>query len=51
MLACFSEEALVRDEGRDMIGRVDILEWMGDTTRKYRVTVTPTAVEQADGGR
>ena|SRR5882762_8309502 len=49
MLSAFSEEASVRDEGQDMIGRVAIREWMDETTRKYRVTVTPTGVSQVDG--
>lgn len=49
MLACFSDEASVRDEGRDMIGRAAIRKWMEETTRKYRVTVAPTGVGQADG--
>jgi SnoaL-like domain len=49
MLLAFSDQASVRDEGRDMTGHVAIREWMDDTTRKYRVTVIPTSVGQADG--
>jgi hypothetical protein len=48
MLSAFSDEASVHDEGQDMIGRAAIREWMDETTRKYRVTVTPTGVGQAD---
>ena len=48
MLSAFSDEASVHDEGQDMIGRVAIREWMDETTRKYRVTVTPTGVGRAD---
>jgi hypothetical protein len=51
MLSAFSDEALVRDEGLDMIGRVALREWMDDTTRKDRVTVTPTDVDRADYNR
>jgi ketosteroid isomerase-like protein len=47
MLSAFSDDALVRDEGQDMIGRAAIREWIDDTTRKYRVTLTPTGVRQA----
>ena len=48
MLSAFAEEASVRDEGRDMIGRTAIREWIGDTTRKYHVTLTPISVHHAD---
>jgi ketosteroid isomerase-like protein len=49
MLSAFSDDASVRDEGRDMIGRGAIREWMDETTRKYRVTATPSGVAHADG--
>jgi ketosteroid isomerase-like protein len=49
MLTAFSDEASVRDEGQDMIGRTAIRDWMDETTRKYRVTVTPLGVAEADG--
>jgi len=48
MLACFSEEARVRDEGRDMLGRVAIRAWMDETTRKYRPIIRPTSVAKED---
>ena len=48
MLAAFSDGASVRDEGRDMTGRIAIREWIDDTTRKYRITVMPTGVDRAD---
>ena len=48
MLSAFSDEASVHDEGQDMIGRAAIRESMSRTTRKYRVTVTPTGVGRAD---
>ncbi len=47
MLSAFSGEASVRDEGRDMIGRAAIRDWIEDTTRKYSITITPTGVRQA----
>jgi ketosteroid isomerase-like protein len=48
MLSAFSDDASVRDEGQDMIGRAAIREWIDGTTRKYRVTLTPTGGRQAD---
>jgi hypothetical protein len=48
MLSAFAEEASVRDEGRDMIGRTAIREWIDDTTRKYHVTLTPISVHHAE---
>lgn len=46
MLACFSEGALVHDEGRDRIGLAAIRAWMEETTRKYHPTVSPTKVAE-----
>jgi ketosteroid isomerase-like protein len=48
MLATFAADALVHDEKQDFVGRVAIREWIDGTTRKYRVTATPTGVDQAD---
>jgi hypothetical protein len=48
VLSAFADEASVRDEGQDMIGRAAIREWIEDTTRKYRVTLTPIGLSQAD---
>jgi ketosteroid isomerase-like protein len=48
VLSAFADDASVRDEGQDMIGRAAIRGWIDDTTRKYRVTLTPTGVRQAD---
>jgi len=50
MLAPFSAEAEVRDEGRVHAGRAAIRAWMEETTRKYRVTVVPEAAAE-EGGR
>lgn len=46
MLATFAADALVHDEKQDFAGRVAIREWIDSTTRKYRVTATPTGVDQ-----
>ncbi|OFX04755.1 MAG: hypothetical protein A3D94_02630 [Alphaproteobacteria bacterium RIFCSPHIGHO2_12_FULL_66_14] len=48
MLATFSDLASVCDEGQEMVGHLAIRNWMEETTRKYRVTVTPTGVDQSD---
>ena len=48
MLAVFSDQASVRDEGRDMVGHPAIRDWMEETSRKYRVTVQPTAIDQPE---
>jgi ketosteroid isomerase-like protein len=48
MLAPFSEQAVVKDEGQERRGRAAIREWMEETTRKYRVTVEVIDVAEAD---
>ena len=48
MLAVFSDQASVHDEGRDMVGHYAIRDWMEETSRKYRVTVQPTAIDQPE---
>jgi hypothetical protein len=47
MLATFSDQATVRDEGKDVVGRPAIRHWIEETTRKYSVSVTPTRVDQS----
>jgi ketosteroid isomerase-like protein len=49
MLAPFSADAVVKDEGRERRGRAAIREWMEETTRKYRDTVEVTGAIEADG--
>jgi hypothetical protein len=49
MLTCFAADASIRDEGKDLRGHTAIRAWIAETTGKYRVTVKPTALEQADG--
>jgi uncharacterized protein (TIGR02246 family) len=50
MLAPFTEDAHVRDEGEDHRGRAAVRAWMEKTTRKYRVTATPEETS-TDGDR
>jgi SnoaL-like protein len=51
MLSAFSDDAEIRDEGRHMIGRATIREWIDETTRKYRITITPTGLHRPTKGR
>ena len=48
MLAPFSADAVVKDEGQEHHGSAAIRSWMEHTTRKYRVTVE--VVEAAQNG-
>lgn len=49
LVACFAEDAKVRDEGEDIIGRTDIRKWKEKTSAKYKVTVEPLRIAEADG--
>jgi hypothetical protein len=49
LIACFAEDARVRDEGEDIVGLAAIRRWKEETSRKYRVTVEPKKIETADG--
>ena len=43
MAACFSPDATVRDEGRDIAGSGAIRAWIAETSAKYRITAEPLA--------
>jgi len=49
MLACFTDEASVHDEGRSMRGRPEIRAWIDETTRKYHPTIRPTNSAEESG--
>ena len=49
LVSLFADDARVRDEGEEMVGRGAIRDWAEATFRKYRVTLTPVAVEQREG--
>jgi ketosteroid isomerase-like protein len=52
MLAPFSPDAIVRDEGETHRGSAAIRNWMDATTRKYRVTVeVAEATQDGDAWR
>jgi ketosteroid isomerase-like protein len=45
--ACFTEDALVHDEGRDIRGREAIRAWAADARRKYAFHAEVMAAEEA----
>ena len=46
---CFTEHAVVRDEGRTIEGLAAIKRWKAETSKKYQHTVEPLASAQKDG--
>jgi len=46
---CFTNDAVVRDEGRTYDGLVAIKEWKAEVSAKYSYTSEPLALEQNDG--
>ena len=47
--ACFTENAVVKDEGHTYQGRAAIKKWKADVSIKYQYTCEPFACEQTDG--
>ena len=46
---CFTEAAVVKDEGRTYRGRAAIRQWKEDASTRYQYTSQPFACEQRDG--
>jgi len=46
---CFTENAVVKDEGHTYGGRAAIKKWKTDASAKYQYTSEPFACEQKDG--
>ena len=46
---CFTEQAVVKDEGRTHSGRAAIEAWKLEASTKYTYTSEPLALEQQDG--
>ena len=46
---CFTENAVVKDEGHTYKGRAAINKWKTDASTKYEYTSEPFAFEQKDG--
>ena len=49
MAECFSENAVVRDEGQTIEGLAAIKQWLGETKSKYQHTIEPLAFAEKDG--
>ena len=48
ILACFAEDAVVRDENSTMRGKIDIERWITSTIEKYKFQFKPLTSEQRD---
>jgi hypothetical protein len=46
---CFTENAIVKDEGHTYKGRAAITKWKAGTSAKYQYTSEPFACEEKDG--
>jgi len=46
---CFTENAIVKDEGHTHKGRAAIKEWKTDASAKYEYTSEPIACQEKDG--
>lgn len=46
---CFTEDAIVKDEGHAYHGRAVIQQWKADVSTKYQYTCEPLACERTDG--
>jgi hypothetical protein len=46
---CFTEDAVVKDEGHAYSGRIAITRWKAEASAKYHYTSEPFAVEDGAG--
>jgi hypothetical protein len=46
---CFTQRAVVRDEGQTIEGLAAIKQWEAETKRKYQHTIEPLTSAQKDG--
>jgi hypothetical protein len=46
---CFTNNAVVKDEGRTHSGVTEIRQWKSETSKKYTYTCEPIGVEQNSG--
>lgn len=46
---CFTDNAVVKDEGEIYTGRAAIRQWKTDSSRKYTYTSEPFHLEEQDG--
>jgi ketosteroid isomerase-like protein len=50
ILACFSDDAVVRDEGKEFRGKEIIESWIVKTIEKYKFHFKPVSVGEDDAG-
>ncbi|MGV3460515.1 MAG: nuclear transport factor 2 family protein [Flavobacterium sp.] len=43
---CFSDEAVVQDEGKTHNGKKEIEAWITDSNERYRATIKPLSYEE-----
>src|SRR3954471_20654099 len=48
ILACFSDDAMVRDENTTHRGKIDIERWLRTTIEKYKFQFKPLSAEARD---
>src|SRR5436190_22170391 len=48
ILACFTDDAVVRDENATMNGKIDIEGWSTTTIHKYKFQFKPLSSEERD---
>jgi ketosteroid isomerase-like protein len=48
-IACFADDAVVRDEGKVLYGKAAIQSWFVDVNRKYQATFHVTDLTFVDG--
>lgn len=46
---CFTEDAVVKDEGHTHQGRAAIMQWKTEVSAKYQYTCEPLTCEQSNG--
>ncbi len=49
VVQCFTDNAVVTDEGRTYQGRAAIRQWKSDVSKKYTYTSEPYGSEEKDG--
>ena len=51
VVACFDDQAVVQDEGREMHGLAEIREWSEGVFKKFQFTVDPHGMVERGGER
>lgn len=49
VVACFTDDAVVKDEGKTHRGKGEITAWKTGTSTRYSYTSTPVAIAEQDG--